>query len=134
MEIFLLPNKTEWAQSNLYTRLENLALSHSIFIQFSFCRKHRFIKPLLLSNIKNYSSSKRPWKTEPLCSLTALNKFLLNDLKSFALSLWYVGKAKTHSLQDLKKMDHLTVFGLSECFNSGKKTMTNIVNIQPTPV
>ena len=55
-------------------------------------------------------------------------------VKSFALSLWYVGKAKTHSLQDLKKMDHLTVFGLSECFNSGKKTMTNIVNIQPTPV
>ena len=38
-------------EANLYTRLENLAWSHSVFIQFSFCRKRRFMKPLLLSSI-----------------------------------------------------------------------------------
>ena len=40
---------------NRYTRLANLAWSQSVFIQFSFCKKktHRFMKPLLLSSIKN---------------------------------------------------------------------------------
>ena len=43
-----------WA--NRYTRLENLVWSHAVFIQFSFSRKHRFMKPWLLSSIKNYNS------------------------------------------------------------------------------
>ena len=38
--------------ANRYTRLENLAWSHAVFIQFSFCRKRRYMKPLLLSSIK----------------------------------------------------------------------------------
>ena len=42
--------------SNRYTRLENLAWSHTVFIQFSLFIKRRFTKPLLLSNIKNCNS------------------------------------------------------------------------------
>ena len=39
-----------------------------------------------------------------LCvSLTALNKCLLNDLKSYWPCLWYVGEAKTRSWQTLLK-------------------------------
>ena len=34
-------------------------------------------------------------------SLTALNKFLLNDLNMYWPYVWYVDEAKTHSLQDL---------------------------------
>ena len=35
---------------NRYTRLENLAWSHSVFWLFIFCRKLSFMKPLLLSS------------------------------------------------------------------------------------
>ena len=42
--------------SNCYTRLENLAWSHSVFWQFSFCRIHRFMKPLLLSSVDTFCS------------------------------------------------------------------------------
>ena len=38
----------------LYTRLENLAWSHSVFIQFSLCRKHIFMKPWLFLMISCY--------------------------------------------------------------------------------
>ena len=40
--------------TNCYTRLEILAWSHSVFIQFSLCIKRRFMIPLLLSRIENY--------------------------------------------------------------------------------
>ena len=36
-------------------------------------------------------------------SITGLNKYLLNYLKSYWSYLWYVAKAKTRSLQDIKK-------------------------------
>ena len=39
--------------ANRYTRLENLAWSHSVFIQYSLCIKRRFMKPLLLFSIAN---------------------------------------------------------------------------------
>ena len=42
--------------ANRYTRLENLAWSHSVSIQFSFCRKRRFMKPLLLSSVDTFCS------------------------------------------------------------------------------
>ena len=44
---------------NRYTRLENLAGSHSVFIKFSFCRKRRFMKPLLLFRVAIFSSQYR---------------------------------------------------------------------------
>ena len=34
---------------NRYTKLDNLAWSQTVFLQFTFCRKHRFMKLLLLS-------------------------------------------------------------------------------------
>ena len=37
---------------NVFTRLENLDWSHTVFIQFSFCKKCRFMKPLLLSSVQ----------------------------------------------------------------------------------
>ena len=37
------------AEATCYTMLENLAWSHSVFIQFSFCRKHRSWELLLLN-------------------------------------------------------------------------------------
>ena len=37
-----------------YTRLENLAWSHPVFWQFIFCRKCRFMKPLLLSSVDTF--------------------------------------------------------------------------------
>ena len=37
--------------SNCYTRLENLALSYSVFLHLVFCRKHRLMKPLELSSV-----------------------------------------------------------------------------------
>ena len=43
-------------KSNRYTRIENLAWSHSVFWQFSFCRKRRFMKPLLLSSVDTFCS------------------------------------------------------------------------------
>ena len=42
--------------ANRYTRPENLAWSHSVFIQYSLCIKCRFMKPLLLSSIANTQS------------------------------------------------------------------------------
>ena len=39
--------------ANRYTRPENLAWSHSVFIQYSLCIKCRFMKPLSLSSIAN---------------------------------------------------------------------------------
>ena len=36
--------------TNRYTKLENLAWSQTVFLQFTFCRKRKFMKPLLLSN------------------------------------------------------------------------------------
>ena len=39
--------------ANRYTRPENLAWSHSVFIQYSLCITRRFMKPLLLSSIAN---------------------------------------------------------------------------------
>ena len=44
-------------ETNRYTRLENLALSHSVFIQFSFGRKCRIMKPLLLSCLEIFQGS-----------------------------------------------------------------------------
>ena len=40
---------------NRHIRLDNLAWSHSVFIQFSLCIKRRLMKPLLLSSITNYT-------------------------------------------------------------------------------
>ena len=37
--------------ANRYTKLENLAWSQTVFLQFTFCRKRRFMKPLLLSSV-----------------------------------------------------------------------------------
>ena len=37
--------------ANRYTKLENLAWSQTVFLQFTFCRKRRFMKPSLLSSI-----------------------------------------------------------------------------------
>ena len=42
------------SSANRYTKLENLAWYHSVFIQFTLWIKHRFMKPLLLSSIKKY--------------------------------------------------------------------------------
>ena len=36
---------------NRYIKLENLAWSQTVFLQFTFCRKHRFMKPLLLASV-----------------------------------------------------------------------------------
>ena len=36
---------------NRYTKLDNLAWSQTVFLQFTFCRKRRFMKPLLLSSV-----------------------------------------------------------------------------------
>ena len=48
-----------------------------------------------------------------LCvSLTVLNKFLLNDLKSYWPYLWYVDEAKTQSLQNHQKMEIVILFSL----------------------
>ena len=38
---------------NRYTRPENLAWSHTVFIKYSLCIKHRFMKPLFSSSIEN---------------------------------------------------------------------------------
>ena len=35
-------------EANRYTSLENLVWSHTVFYHFSFCRKRRFMKPLLM--------------------------------------------------------------------------------------
>ena len=40
-----------YGTANRYTRLENLAWSHSNFWQFIFCRKCIFMKPLLLFSV-----------------------------------------------------------------------------------
>ena len=40
--------------TNRYTRLENLAWSYSVFRQFIFCRKCRFMKPLLFSRVDTF--------------------------------------------------------------------------------
>ena len=40
-------------KANRFSRHEILAWSQSVFIQFSFCRKQRFMQPLRLSIIKN---------------------------------------------------------------------------------
>ena len=37
--------------ANPYTKLENLAWSQTVFLQFTFCRTRRFMKPLLLSSV-----------------------------------------------------------------------------------
>ena len=37
--------------SNHNTKLENLALSQTVFLQFTFCTKHIFLKHLLLSSV-----------------------------------------------------------------------------------
>ena len=37
--------------SNRNTKLENLALSQTVFLQFTFCTKHIFLKHLLLSSV-----------------------------------------------------------------------------------
>ena len=42
--------------ANRYTRLENLAWSHSVFWRFIFCRKRRFMKPFLLSSVDTVCS------------------------------------------------------------------------------
>ena len=39
---------------NRYTSLEYLSWSHSVFWQFIFCRKRRFMKPLLLSSVDTF--------------------------------------------------------------------------------
>ena len=36
--------------ANRYTKLEKLAWSHSVFIQFTLCIKHKFMKPLILED------------------------------------------------------------------------------------
>ena len=41
---------------NRYTRLENLAWYHSVFWEFIFCRKRRFMKPLLLLSVDTFCS------------------------------------------------------------------------------
>ena len=38
-------------RTNRYTKLENLAWSQTVFLQFTFCIKRRFMKPLLLSRV-----------------------------------------------------------------------------------
>jgi hypothetical protein len=49
--------RTAFCQSaNRYTRLENLAWSHSFFWQLVFCKKRRFTKPLLLSRVDTFGS------------------------------------------------------------------------------
>ena len=40
-------------KANRYNSLEILAWSHSVFIQFSFCRKQIFVQPLLVLSIRN---------------------------------------------------------------------------------
>ena len=40
---------------NRFTSLENLALSQTVILQFTFCRKRRFMKPLLLCNVATFS-------------------------------------------------------------------------------
>ena len=37
--------------TNLYTKLKNLAWSQTVFLQFTFCRKRRLMKPLILSSV-----------------------------------------------------------------------------------
>ena len=37
--------------ANPYTKLENLAWCQTVFLQFTFFRKRRFMKPLLLSSV-----------------------------------------------------------------------------------
>ena len=41
---------------NLYTRLDNLALSLSVFWQLGFCKEFRFLKPLLLFSFHSFCS------------------------------------------------------------------------------
>ena len=40
--------------ANRYTKLENLACSQTVFLQFTFCIKHRFMKTLLLSSVATF--------------------------------------------------------------------------------
>ena len=47
---------------NQYTRQENLAWSHSVFWQFSFFRKCRFMKPLLLFSVDTFHSLNQKYK------------------------------------------------------------------------
>ena len=47
---------------NRYTRLENLAWSHSVFWQLIFCRKCRFMKPLLFSIFDTFNSLNPKYK------------------------------------------------------------------------
>ena len=42
------PGRVILVVPNRYTRLENLVWSHCVFWPFIFCRKRRFMKPLLL--------------------------------------------------------------------------------------
>ena len=39
--------------TNHYTRLDNLAWSHTVFYQFSFCKAFSFMEPLLFSGVEN---------------------------------------------------------------------------------
>ena len=47
--------------ANRYTRLENLAWSHSVFIQLSFCRIYIFMKPLLLLHNSHFCRFRSGW-------------------------------------------------------------------------
>ena len=64
-------------KSNRYTRLENLAWSHSVFWQFILCRKHRFMKLLLLSSVNRgmfgvHHISVKPDLRLKLCSVVII--------------------------------------------------------------
>ena len=89
----------------VYTKLENLAQSHTTFFQFSFCCKHRLREPLVLSGTASLD------KSSPIITCSYSAKVL-----SFNLRLSAVG----------------TPFKLlqqSYCHNYGRGTNTNIHSI-----
>ena len=48
IHIFIRPG----VAANRYTKLENLAGSKTVLLQDTFCKKRRFMKPLLLSRVE----------------------------------------------------------------------------------
>ena len=83
---------------NCYTRLDNLAWSHSVFIQFSLCRKRRFMKPLLWSSILlnlNYTGYTL-WITDPppTSSTTLLKRKKKKGLRT--VDMWHVTDDQWH--------------------------------------
>ena len=75
---------------NRYTRLEYLTCSHTVFLQFSFCRKCRFRKPLFLFSADRFN------KSRPIPWISTLPRFCLNFWTKHItlISLWILDVLK----------------------------------------